>query len=108
MNATPCLPGRHPRTLRRWRVLAVIGAQVHDFVDWLGWRGYADNSVSQYLRVLPSVVRWWRRKGVRSFEQLTMQILAIYLQPKASNLKASSRARDFVVAVNLAQGNDLL
>jgi integrase/recombinase XerD len=76
MNATRFLPERHPRALRRWRAFPVIGAQVQGFVEWLSNHGYADRSVSQYLRVLPSLVHWWRRRGVASFKQLTLQLLS--------------------------------
>jgi integrase/recombinase XerD len=71
MNATPFIIGRHPRALRRWCAFPVIGNQARDFVQWLGKRGYSDATVCLYLEALPRFVRWLRRKGIHSFEQLT-------------------------------------
>src|SRR6266496_4416519 len=76
MNATPSFPQRHPRALRRWRAFPVIGAHLDGFVQWLSDRGYASSSISQYLRPLLLVVRWWRRRGIESFKQLTLPMIS--------------------------------
>lgn len=75
MSATPFLIGRHPRALRRWRAFPVIGDQAGAFVQWLGKRGYSDATVCQYMVALPQFVCWLRRKGIRSFERLTVQLM---------------------------------
>src|SRR5271166_3702981 len=76
MNAKPFFIGHHPRALRRWCAFPIIGAQVHDFVKWLGDRGYADTTVCQYLEALPQLVRWLQHKGITSFERLTLHAMA--------------------------------
>src|SRR5208282_6014106 len=67
MNATPFLVGRHPRALHRWRAFPIIGAQVHDFVQWLGVRGYADSSVGSRALVTTPGNRFAGAVDVGSF-----------------------------------------
>lgn len=76
MNATSSFIRRHSRALRRWCAFPLIGNSVHDFVQWLKDRGYADTSVGLYLSALPSAVCRWRRNGIESFEQLTMEAVS--------------------------------
>jgi site-specific recombinase XerD len=56
-------------------VLPIFGPQLDDFVQWLRAQGYTARSVRYYLRLLPQLVRWLRRRGITSFAQLTQQHL---------------------------------
>lgn len=75
MNAIPSLTQLCPRAFQRWRVLPILGPQLDDFVQWLRAQGYTARSVRYYLRLLPRLVRWLRRRGITSFAQLTQQHL---------------------------------
>jgi integrase/recombinase XerD len=66
-----------------------------DFVQWLRDQGYTAGSIRHRLRVLPQLVRWLRRRGIRSLAQLTQQELQAahqYYRPRNAYLSAAVRA----------------
>jgi integrase/recombinase XerD len=89
MNATSFLVKLRPRSFRRWRALPVFGPQLERFVYWLRDQGYTVGSIRNYLKALPQVVRWLRRRGVTALGQLTQQDLQIahnYYRPRNSDV----------------------
>lgn len=48
-----------------------------DFVQWLGNRGYATGTIGNYLKTLPQIVRWFRRRQITTLDQLTQQKLQL-------------------------------
>jgi integrase/recombinase XerD len=85
MNATPFLVQLRPQSFRRWRALPIFGPQVDGFVQWLRDQGYTVGSIRHRLRVLPQLVRWLQRRGIRSLAQLTQQELQVahqYYRPR--------------------------
>jgi site-specific recombinase XerD len=95
MNATISLVQLRPRSFRRWRALPVFGPHLDDFVRWLGDQGYTAGSIRFYLKVLPQVVCWLRRKKITSLAQLTHQDLQAayrYYRPRSLDLSSAVRA----------------
>ena len=95
MNAKISLVQLRPRSFRRWRALPVFGSHLDDFVHWLGDQGYTAGSIRFYLKVLPQVVRWLRRKKITSLAQLTHQDLQAayrYYRPRRLDLSGTVRA----------------
>jgi hypothetical protein len=95
MNATSSLVRLRPRSFQRGRALAIFGPHLDDFVQWLQDQGYAAGSICNYLRVLPQVVRWLRRRRITSLGQLTQQDLQRahrYYRPRSSDLRGAVRA----------------
>jgi integrase/recombinase XerD len=94
MNATSFLVQLRPRSFRRWRALPVFGAHLDRFVRWLHDQGYTAGSIRNYLKALPRVVRWLRRKGVTSLAELTQQHLQAaynYYRPRNTDLSGMVR-----------------
>ncbi len=95
MNATQSLVQLRPQSFRRWRALPIFGPHLDDFVQWLGDQGYTPGSIRFYLRLLPQVVRWLRRKRITSLAQLTQQDLQAayrYYRPRSLDLSGAVRA----------------
>ena len=95
MNATQSLVQLRPRSFRRWCALPIFGPHLDDFVQWLGDQGYTPGSIRFYLRLLPQVVRWLRRKRITSLAQLTQQDLQAayrYYRPRSLDLSGAVRA----------------
>ena len=95
MNATFSLVQLRPRSFQRWRALPIFGPDLDDFVQWLRDQGYTPGSIRYYLRVLPQVVRWLRRRRITSLAQLTQQDLQTarrYYRPRSSDLSGAVRA----------------
>jgi integrase/recombinase XerD len=95
MNATLSLIQLRPRSFQRWRALPIFGPHLDDFVQWLGDQSYTAGSIRYYLRLLPQVVRWLRRKRITSLAQLTQQDLQAarrYYRPRCSDLSGAVRA----------------
>ena len=42
-------------------------------MQWLGNQGYAAGTIGNYLKTLPQIVRWFRRRRITTLEQLTQQ-----------------------------------
>ena len=95
MNATSSLVQLRPRSFQRGRALPIFGPHLDDFVQWLQDQGYAAGSICNYLRVLPQVVRWLRRRRITSLGQLTQQDLQRahrYYRPRNLDLSGAVRA----------------
>jgi integrase/recombinase XerD len=74
-----------PRAFSRWRSLQIFGSVLDDFVQWLGSQGYAAGTIGNYLRTLPQIVQWFRRRRITTLEQVTQQKLQSardYYRPK--------------------------
>jgi integrase/recombinase XerD len=94
MNGTSLLVQLRRRSFRQWRALPIFGAQLECFVRWLHDQGYTAGSISNYLKALPQVVRWLRRKGITSLAQLTqrqLQAAHIYYRPRNPDLSGVVR-----------------
>jgi site-specific recombinase XerD len=66
-----------PRAFAWWRSLPIFGPVLEDFVQWLGSQGYAAGTIGNYLKTLPQIVRWFRRRRITTLEQLTQQKLQL-------------------------------
>ena len=85
MKTKSLLVQLRPRVFAWWRSLPIFGPLLDDFVQWLGNQGYAAGTIGNYLKILPLIVRWFRRQRITTLGQLTEQNLQIardYYRPK--------------------------
>ena len=66
-----------PHAFAWWRSLPILEPVLDDFVQWLGSQGYAAGTIGNYLKTLPQIVRWFRRRRITTLEQLTQQKLQL-------------------------------
>lgn len=95
MKIKPLLVQLRPRAFTRWRSLQILGPVVDDFVQWLGHQGYAAGTIGNYLKTLPEIVRWFRRRRITTLEQLTLQELQVardHYRPKQEDASWVVRA----------------
>jgi hypothetical protein len=109
MNATQSLVQLRPRSFRRWRALPIFGPDLEDFIQWFGDQGYTPGSIRFYLRLLPRVVRWLRRKRITSLAEFTQQDLQAayrYYRPRSLGLSGAVRAlcRFYVERATIPEG----
>lgn len=74
-----------PRACTWWCSLPIFGSVLDDFLQWLGNQGYATGTIGNYLKTLPQIVRWLRRRRITTLDQLTqheLQIARDHYRPK--------------------------
>ena len=85
MKAKPLLVKLRPRAFTFWRALPIFGPLLDEFVQWMANEGYAVGTIGNYLKALPEIVRWLRRRRITALDQLTQQQLHLahdYYRPK--------------------------
>ena len=86
MKPTSLLVRLRSRCFPRWRAVPIFGPLLDDFVQWMHEdQNYTLRSASNYLSVVPTIVRWLRARQVRSLSQLTLQHLKAadrYFRPR--------------------------
>ena len=86
MKPTSLLVRLRSRCFPRWRALPIFGPLLDEFMQWLHEdQNYTLHSASNYLSVVPKIVRWLRARQVRSLSQLTLQHLKAadrYFRPR--------------------------
>jgi site-specific recombinase XerD len=83
-----------PRSFPQWRVLPIFGPLLDDFLDWMHDQNYTFGSTRLYLKTLPRVVGWLRRRQITMFTQLTLQNLRAahnYFRPRDSDISGAVR-----------------
>lgn len=100
-----------PRAFARWRSLPIFGSVLDDFVQWLGDQGYAEGTIGNYLKSLPQIVRWFRRRHITSLDQVTQQKLQIardHYRPKQEDASWVANAlKRFLTERHLVSEGDL-
>jgi hypothetical protein len=74
-----------PRSYTLWLALPIFGPLLDDFLRWLHDRKYADGTIRNFLKALPKVVHWLRRRRITQLDQLTLPDLQKahdYYRPK--------------------------
>lgn len=85
MKAKPFLVQIRPRAFTRWRALPIFGPLMDDFIQWLANQRYAVGTIGNFLKGLPKVVGWLRRRRITTLVQVTerqLQVAHDHYRPK--------------------------